>query len=190
MTQPAYEPAARHEAGNLKLYEATDALDIVAEMLAETEGELTPEIEELLARAGADFNAKAERVALKVRELVLEADAVKAEADRLAARARARKNAAESLRAYLCREMQRADRPKIKGELVSLSVQRNQPKLVGADTLDDTYLAGLGDAFVTVTRKLNARAVLELWKREGGTALATLPTTCYVDDSGAHVVIR
>lgn len=66
----------------IRLYEATEALDICRDLLIEAGGELTPEIEQLLAEAQDTFGQKAERVALFIQELLATAAAVKQERER------------------------------------------------------------------------------------------------------------
>lgn len=121
----------------MKLYEATDALATVdawilehADEILANGGELTPELEALLNEAEGTFDAKVEKVALKVRELIAEADVVKVEADRLTQRAKTAKNAADSLKAYLHRQMDEAGKVQVKGTLVTVALQKNPPRVV------------------------------------------------------------
>lgn len=107
----------------LTLYERTADLATVHDWLVESGGELTPEIAELLDKAEGAFDAKCERVALKIRELEALAKAVEVEADRLAARQKALANSAKSLKGYLLTQLQHADRPEVKGTLVTIRVQ-------------------------------------------------------------------
>lgn len=129
----------------LHLYEITDALNVVREWIYENdeairaaEGALPDELAELLNGAELDFKAKAENVALFIRELVSNAKAVKEERDRLDARAKHYERAAESLRTYLKFQMQLADIPKVDGKLVTVRLQKSPPAvkvLVDQDTL-------------------------------------------------------
>lgn len=129
----------------LKLYEMTDALNVVREWVYENdeairamEGALPDELAELLSQAELDFSAKAENVALFIRELLSSAKAVKEERDRLDARARHYERAAEGLKNYLKFEMQRADIPKVEGKLVTVRLQKNAPAvkvMLDQDTL-------------------------------------------------------
>lgn len=149
---------------HLKLYEATDALEIVREWLCESEGELTPEIEALLNDAALDFDLKAERVALMVREFITEGEAIAAEAERLAARAKAREKGAERLKAYLHREMTAAERPVVKRPLVTIRVQASAPSVRGE--LPEEKLRNLAQIAPSLVRhvpekfNLDARALL------------------------------
>jgi hypothetical protein len=110
----------------LTLYDHTEALATVHEWLIEAGGELTPEIEELLEQAEGDFETKVERVALKIREMEATAEAVKSEADRLAARAKALKKGAESLKdGYLHVQMLKAGAQAVKRPLATVRVQNS-----------------------------------------------------------------
>lgn len=110
---------------HLKLYEATDELNAAYELLVESEGELTPEIEELLAHAQGTFEEKAERVALMVRTLAANQAAAKLEAERLSKLAASAERSAESLKAYLKREMERAGVQKVERPLAKVRIQAN-----------------------------------------------------------------
>lgn len=117
----------------LTLYDHTEALATVHDWLIEAGGELTPEIEELLEQAEGDFATKAERVALKIREMEATAEAVEAEASRLSARAKALKAGAKSLKdGYLHVQMLKAGAKEIKRPLVTLRVQNSPMSAVCA----------------------------------------------------------
>src|SRR3954470_17853739 len=109
----------------IHLYDATDAIEIVREWLEEhdeelraNEGVLPPELAELLAHVEGTFDAKAEKVALFIRELLSTAKAVKEEETRLVARRRAMENNADRLKRYLESNMLEAGRMRIEGKLV------------------------------------------------------------------------
>lgn len=153
-SDPGEAPVPRP--ARLKLYEAGAELEAAFELLAEAEGEMTPEIEELLNEAVGNFDEKAERVALAVREYQTTAAAEKAQADAIAqlavaphiARAKSAERSADSLKAYLLRELTKAGGEqgprKIEGKRVKIRVQKNsQPsvRVVGVE------LANVGDFF-------------------------------------------
>lgn len=132
----------------LKLYEATDALDIVRDWISENEeaiiaagGEMPRELAELVELAEGQFDQKVERVALYIRELLGTSAAIEMEMDRLGRRAKALSNAADGLKGYLKGELERAGVPSVKGTLVTVRIQRNtQPRIVFADYLDPGQL--------------------------------------------------
>lgn len=118
------------------LYELGDARVILETWLLETEGEVTAELEQLLAELDADADAKIERVALYIREQLARAEAVKIEAQRLIKMQRASENAADGLKRYLEREMERLGKDKVKGDLCTVAMQKNAPVLRGELTSD------------------------------------------------------
>lgn len=136
----------------IKLYEAAAQLEVVNGWIEEhgddilaNGGELTPELAALLDEAEGTLAVKAERVALKVRELLAEAEAVKVEATRLTQRAKTASYAADSLKAYLHRTMEAAGIPTIKGTLVTVAVQKNPPSVHGElspEAIHDLYEDG------------------------------------------------
>ena len=132
----------------MKLYEATAQLEVVngwieehADEILANGGELTPELSTLLDLAEGDFKTKVQAVALKVRELQAEAEAVKIEAARLSQRAKTASNAAESLKGYLHRHLEAAGETTVKGTLVTVAIQKNPPAVELGDTAD-AALAG------------------------------------------------
>lgn len=154
----------------LRLYDHTAALETVHEWLIESGGELTPEIEALLDEAEDAFAAKAERVALKVREMETEAKAVKEEADRLAARARSLERGARSLKDYLHEQCFAAGQTVVKGRLATVRVQKSPVSALC--TIPEDALAELKNdpAYARFVREIpasyrfDARAAIEAVK--------------------------
>ena len=134
---------------SIKLYEAVEQLRVVSDWIDEhadeilaSGGELSPELTQLLDEAEGTLAEKAERVALKVRELQAEADAIKVEAARLSQRAHTATHAADSLKSYLKRSLEGAGIPVIKGTLVTVALQKNPPSVQGElspDALKDLF---------------------------------------------------
>jgi hypothetical protein len=120
----------------LKLYELADAYERIAEALIENGGELTPELSAELDAIEGAFEAKVERVALYVRNLLATAEAADAEAARLAALARTRRQGAEGLKGYLMAQLDRVEKPKVETPLVVVRIQKNsRPAIRWPDTL-------------------------------------------------------
>ncbi len=176
----------------IKLYELSDAREILDDWLAESEGELTPEIETLLAELDGKTDEKIERVALFIREQVAEAAAVQVEEDRLRGRRKAREKAAESLKGYLLRQMDLLGKTKVQGLLATVAVQKNPPSVTTA--LND---GDLMDAFsdpsnpvgefvreVPASYRLDRDAVMAAYKNGGQLPEAIVVTT------GSHIRIR
>jgi len=148
----------------IKLYDFAEALEIVDAWIAENEdaiargeGELPPELDALLADADAGFDAKAANVALYIRSLLATAEAIKTETDRLARRRKAFDNTADRLKAYLCAQMQRVGKSKIKHTLATLSV-------IGTErvecTLDEAGLRNLGQGYPGTIRVIPEKVEL------------------------------
>jgi len=159
----------------MKLYETVEALGTVnawidehADELLASGGELSPELAQLLEQAEGDFAEKVERVALKVRSLLAEGDAIKVEEVRLAQRRKSREHAAESLKQYLQHALDMAGETKVTGTLVTVAIQKNPPSVRGL--VDESQLAEWaqqGSAFVTIipeTYALDRKAILTAHK--------------------------
>jgi len=120
----------------LKLYELADAYERIAEALIENGGELTAELAVDLDAIEGAFEAKVERVALYVRNLLATADAADAEAARLAVLARSRRQAADGLKGYLMAQLDRVEKPKVETPLIVVRIQKNsRPSIQWPDTL-------------------------------------------------------
>lgn len=151
----------------LKLYETTDELLTVREFLLESEdGELTPEMEQLLDHATGNFDEKVERVALVIRELVASAKGINDEAERLAARARSAERAASRLKAYLLAQLLRADVKKVERPLATVRVQANPPS-VRSSLAPEAVLALRQTPLVRVIPErveLDSKSIITAWK--------------------------
>lgn len=132
----------------LHLYEATDAIEIVRDWIFEhdeelraNEGVLPDELAELLAKVEGDFNQKAERVALFIRELVATGKAIKEEEERLRARRKSMENSVDGLKRYLEINMLAAEKMRIEGKLVTLRIQKNPPSCCVEREIPESELA-------------------------------------------------
>lgn len=127
------------------------ARTILDEWLAETEGEETPEIQDLLAKLDGETAEKVQRWGLYLidREATaafMEAEEkfYRAEADRLKARRVAYEAATERSRAQLQFQLESQGIGDIDGPLCSVKLQRNPAKLVG-DVDAETLAAWFAD---------------------------------------------
>jgi hypothetical protein len=162
----------------VKLYERTEALAIIDQLLIETDGELTPEIEQLLAEAQLSFSEKAVSVAAKISELEATAEAIAAESQRLSIRSQRFAGQAESLRRYLLVQLQLAGAKKVEDARFTIAVRENPPKVVAllcepeAITAAETMPAEELVACITHTPAVTTpardswdkKALLALWK--------------------------
>jgi len=107
------------------LYEIAAELEAVNELLDETGGELTPEVEAQLDALTWAFDEKAERIC----QLIDSISGLAASAELTEKRARAlritREAKADSLKSYLKREMETARRPKLNLPSFRVWTQRN-----------------------------------------------------------------
>ena len=102
----------------MKLYEITEQLRQLMAM-----DDVPPEqLQDTLDMVNEEFEAKAENIAMLIREMVLDAEGYKAEIDRLSDRKKSLDNKVESLKDYLRVNMQAADMTKIKGTLFTISL--------------------------------------------------------------------
>lgn len=156
----------------IALYEIANARDILDNWLAESEGELTPELETLLAELDGKADDKIEKVALYIRERLAHAAAVKEEVARLAAIQKREERAADSLKRYLHDQMIRMGKDKVNGLLCVVALQKNPPSVVGevpVETLGlwrETLTDGFGRfvRFVPATYALDRKAILDAHK--------------------------
>lgn len=121
----------------MKLYEISKEYRQIIEFMEEHQEELIasggehPELIEMLDKIEADFGDKAERVALLIREQTVESEAYKAEADRLASRARTLSRSADWLKGYLLHELRKMGETRVHGKLINISRCKNGRPSVG-----------------------------------------------------------
>lgn len=164
----------------MKLYEIPVALRALEEKIEEAEGVLTPEMETELDGLAEEFERKAEYIAMLIREAKLEAEKWKAEEDRVAARRRSLARRAEGLTRYLHDAMSAMGKTKIKGELLSLGIQKNG----AASVVYEGDPAALPEQFRRVKIDMDSVAI-----REAAKAGEPLPEGVEVVH-GTHLRIR
>lgn len=153
---------------SVALYEIAEMRRVLDGWLEESEGECTPEMEQLLADVDAKADEKIERVALYIRERLAHAAAVKEEVQRLQAIQKREEKAADSLKAYLHRQMDALGKEKVNGLLCTVAMQKNPPSVKG--DVPPSVLAELMDSaaqfvvYTPATYTLNWRAVLDAHK--------------------------
>lgn len=109
----------------MALYEITSELSQVTDLLVESGGELTPEIEEALDALEGALEEKVERTVHVIRTLEGQAEAARVEADRLKDLQRTRSKAADRLKDYLQAQLRMANVKKIEADTCVVRRQRN-----------------------------------------------------------------
>lgn len=156
----------------IALYEISAMRDVLDLWLDEADGEMTPELEALLAELDAKADEKIERVALYVREQLSRAAQVKEEVQRLQTIQKRSERAAESLKAYLHREMERLGKTKVTGLLCTVAIQNNPPSVKGEltqEALIEIHQVSYADPrcivrYIPESYALDRKAVLDLHK--------------------------
>ena len=155
-----------------KLYELViGERGALSELLEETEGELTPEIEQLLADLDLKIDDKLASVGLYIIGQQGEAEQVKIEEGRLAARRKAIERGVSGLKMYAERMLRLAGRDRVKTPRVTIALQANPPSVKG--DLDEGALRSLFMIESQLVRhrpetfELDRRAALE-WHKSGG----------------------
>jgi hypothetical protein len=141
----------------MRLYEISQAYRALLDHEPEQGSDLEADWLELLDTIEGSLQDKAQNIGLYVRELTAEAEAVKAEEQRLTARRRALENKADRLREYLERELTFAGIDKVKTELVTVSIQSNPPSVEITGEVPAEYL-------VAQEPKVDKRGILEALK--------------------------
>lgn len=157
------------------------------ELLLETGGELTPEIEQLLEQLEGTTTDKLEKIALVAQRHANDAAVIKLELERLAARKKSYENSCAKLKLYAGRILDQLGKPSVKGALVSVGWQNNAESIDGE--LDEHALRELCVIAPEIVRiipeklELDRRGALE-WSRTNA-----LPDGLTVT-RGRHVRIR
>lgn len=176
----------------MKLYEITQARDVLDTWLAESDGELTPELEAMLDELDGQADEKIERVALYIRERLANAEAVKVEAQRLQGIQKREEKAAESLKGYLKAQMERLGKTKVNGLLATIAIQNSPASVKGElseDELVNIHQQSYADPrcivkYIPESYVLDRRAAMELHKSG-----AALPVGLIVEQN-THLRIR
>lgn len=107
-----------------KLYEIKNEFNELL-LMADEQGLSLDDIKDTIDGIEFEFEEKADSTAKMIRTLIADADAVKAEKDRLADREKALRNSADNLKKYLETMMLEVDKKKFKTKLFSFNIQKN-----------------------------------------------------------------
>ena len=111
-----------------KLYEIKNEFNELL-LMADEQGLSLDDIKTLQMESNLSLKKKADSTAKMIRTLIADADAVKAEKDRLADREKALRNSADNLKKYLETMMLEVDKKKFKTKLFSFNIQKNAPSV-------------------------------------------------------------
>jgi hypothetical protein len=156
-------------AASVALYELGQARDVLDEWLEESDGEATPELEELMADLEVQADTKIVNVALYIREQLATSLVIDEEIARLTKRRDAHKHGADRLKHYLELWMERLGKTKIDTDpRAKVSIQLNNPAVKGEIAPDVlAFMFGAGSPIVRhipESYALDRRAALELHK--------------------------
>lgn len=165
----------------LRLYQFGGEFEALEELLIESFGELTPEIEALMGDLNSDLDRKIDGYCGLIQNFSRTADAAKAEVKRLTELAKAREAAATRLKERLKFGLDALEIAKRETGTFSVRIQANPPSVSVAPDVD---LAALPPSFVRTKLELDSAAVKEAAKRGD-----TLPTGLSIT-VGSHIRIR
>ncbi|GIO83517.1 hypothetical protein J25TS5_04490 [Paenibacillus faecis] len=143
----------------MKLYELSEQYEILLEMASEDPD--NEQLQEYLSGIEGKIEEKVENTVKVIRSLEAQAQAIQAEEVRLQARRTAIENNAQRIKDNLENVMKRMELEKVKGELFTVSLQTNPPKVAVIDEflIPQKY-------FVTPqpVPKLQKKEIIEAWK--------------------------
>ena len=112
----------------MKLYELREEyLDIIDELESSDSPEIEEGLHDRLAKISEAIEVKADNIARMIANYNADAEAYKAEAQRLTDRRRTAERRAESLKGYLFGELKSIGVDKVKGELFTVGIQKSPP---------------------------------------------------------------
>lgn len=151
--------------GLLKLYELPEQYETLDELLTESGGELTPEIEDLMCALQDNLETKCERLAALIRRATLQADLAKAEADRLTKLAQSRQKKAERWKAYALYCLQEMGRERVETPTFVIRRQNNPaPEIEWLGQPDDIPAVFRKPPPPEPEPELDNRKVTALWR--------------------------
>lgn len=144
------------------LYQLTDELLALDDLLEDTEGEVTPEIEQWLEEYGLKSRTKVDNMCRYEAELRARAAAKKAEAKRLSDRARKEDADADRVKRLFELAMHRLGTRRLEGDHFTVAVQKNGGKRAfqvaqSAEQLPEAYRR-TETRYVALTEELRQRA--------------------------------
>lgn len=150
----------------MKLYELPIEAARIEMLLTESEGELTPEIEAIIEDFLAGGEQKLENAACVVRSLDAQAEACKAESDRLKARQKSLEANRDRLKGLMLVAVDSAFKGKVKTPLFTIYSQQS-PSSATFELAEGKNLTELPDAFVKIEAPtLDTGALWDAWRHK------------------------
>lgn len=147
----------------MNIYEITNELMAIYNAIAENEGVITPELEEALAIAGDQLEAKAENYCKMIANVKNDVEGYAAEIKRLQARKSAAENLIERLKNALRDAMIATDNLKLKAGTFALGIRTTE-------AVNITDESAVPDDYCEYTKKISKSAIKEALK--SGAAVA------------------
>jgi predicted nuclease with TOPRIM domain len=116
----------------MKLYELTGHYNKLQELLEDSELDAQA-LQDTIEGIEGEIEDKADNMARLIKNLEYNAEALKAEKNKLAQKQQAMENKIANLKAYLQLQMAAMGTEKIKGTIFTVSIQNNPPSLLVAD---------------------------------------------------------
>jgi len=147
----------------MKLYQISDEYRALMSQIEGAEGEISDEQKLLLDSLTEQGEQKIESIAMLIRELESEADALETESTRMANKCKAVESRAAWLKDYVKAEMRSLGTTGVDGKLLKIRVQNNPPSVnvVNEDVLPAAYVK------VKEVRSIDRRAILDDYKASG-----------------------
>ncbi|MEK5167139.1 siphovirus Gp157 family protein [Paenibacillus sp. FSL R5-0527] len=144
----------------MRLYELSEQYETLLEMAIDNPD--NEQLQEFLVGLEGKIEEKIENTIKVIRSLEAEAKAIKEEEERLAARRKSIENSFVRLKENVETIMKRMELEKVKGQLFTISLQSNPPKVVVLDEFDIPQ-----KYFVTPepVPQLQKREIIEAWKQ-------------------------
>lgn len=177
----ATEPQHRPEKVGLTLYELSEEMKALDELIFMQDGEFDEPAEALYEEQVAKMATKADDFGRYLRTRESLAANIKEEEKRLAARRKALENHVDRLKRYAVMALRNMGRPKVEGTTFTLAVQKNPPALdvqVSAEQLPEEFVR-----FVPATIETDKAALLAAVK-----AGREIPGVALVE--GYHLRVR
>lgn len=145
---------------NMHLYELTDQYQRIMDAVAESDGELSPDLEAALSSVEGDLGNKVNGICGLIQEITRQSDAASAEADRLGKLSQVRHNAAQRLKDYMKSCLEGVGLQKYETDLFKVRIQTNsRPSIAWTGKVEEIPFE-----FQRVKTELNGTAVYEAWK--------------------------